>query len=289
MPPSVNIVNKKAGISSWLYHHFVAKKMMTPVGYILLGLLGILIAYISAYIDYRTVFISAAAFVGLVLAVACVLHPYFGFYSTIIISTLIFTPERLLGISLPFGIGVEVYTYLTLLGVLTRGYAKQEIHREFWRHPITIGLIILLGFYTLEAINPSMQSMIGWFNYYRKFVSFLAFYFISYCLLNSKESILTFLRFWMFFTPLLALYACKQQWFGFFNWELNWILADEKRLELLFQHGLMRKFSLLPDPAASGVLFAAMVAFTLIIAIRTSNKKIKWWLYLSTSTFNDVL
>src|SRR2546421_4612814 len=226
MSPSVNIVNKGTGLNNWLYHHFIIKKMMTPVGYLLLALVGILIAYVSAYINYHLVFYIAAGFIGLVLAVVCILHPYFGFYSSIIVSTLIFTPERLFGISLPFGIGVEVYTYFTLLGVLTKGYAKQEIQREFWSHPVTIGLIILLAFYSLEAVNPSMQSMVGWSNYYRKFLSFLAFYFISYCLLNSKESIRFFLRFWLFFTPLLALYACKQQWFGLFNWELQWILAD---------------------------------------------------------------
>src|SRR4030088_2201985 len=121
MPSSVNIVNKGTGLNSWLYHHFISKRMMTPVGYFLLALLGILIAYISAYIDYHLVFYIAVGFIGLVLAIACILHPYFGFYSTIIVSTLIFTPERLFGLSLPYGIGVEIYTYFTLLGVFTKG------------------------------------------------------------------------------------------------------------------------------------------------------------------------
>jgi hypothetical protein len=121
--------------------------------------------------------------------------------------------------------------------------------------------------------------MVGWFNYFRKYISFLAFYFISYCLLNSREKIISFLKFWIYFSVILAAYACKQQWFGYSNWELNWIMADDKRFELLWQHGLLRKFSILPDPAASGVLFSAMMIFSLIIAIRTSNKKWKWWLY----------
>jgi len=280
MPSAVNILSNRSGIGHWFHYHFITKKLMSPVGFILLALIGVGIAYLSASISYKMAFVAVAAVVGLVLAVACMLYPYFGFYFCIVLSTLIFTPERLLGLYLPFGIVVEVYTYFTLLGVFTQNYAKTEITREFWRHPITIMLILFLGFYTIEAVNPSPHSMVGWFNYYRKYISFLAFYFISFCLLNSKERIQFFLRFWVWFVALLALYACKQQWMGFSNWEINWIMADEKRYELLWQHGLLRKFSILPDPAASGVLFSAMVVFSLILAIRTSNKKFKWSLYV---------
>jgi hypothetical protein len=279
MPSATNILSNRSGIGHWLHHHFITKKMMTPVGFIFVGLLAILVGYMAATISYKMSFVMVAAFIGLGLAVACVLYPYFGFYFTIVLSTLIFTPERLLGIFFPFGIVVELYTYLTVLGVLTQNYAKQEINREFWRHPITVMMLLLLGFYTLQAVNPSPHSMVGWFNYYRKYLSFLAFYFIAYCLLNSRERIRYFIMFWMWFAAILAAYAVKQQWMGFSNWELTWIMADEKRLELLWQHGLLRKFSILPDPAASGVLFSAMMMFSLIIAIRTSNKKLKYLLY----------
>ena len=279
MPSAANILSNRSGIGHWLHHHFITKKMMSPIGFIFIGLLGVAVAYLSAFISYKMSFVMVAGVVGLVLAVACILHPYFGFYFTIVVSTLIFTPERMFGIIFPLGIVIEIYTYCTLLGVLTQQYAKEEIHREFWKHPITIMLILLLGFYALQAVNPSPHSMIGWLNYFRKYVSFLAFYFISYCLLNSREKIRFFIMFWIYFAVLLAAYACKQQWFGFSNWEITWIMADEKRFELLWQHGLLRKFSILSDPAASGVLFSAMMILSLIIALRTSNQKLKWLLY----------
>src|SRR3954471_3859099 len=280
MPSAANILSNRSGPWHWVYRQLITKKLMSPFGFILLALIAIGVAYLSAYVSYKMAFVTVAAAIGLVMAVACTLYPYFGFYFCIILSTLIFTPERMFGIALPFGIAVEIFTYFTLLGVLTQHFAKEEIQREFWKHPVTIMLIILLGFYILEAANPSPHSMLGWFNYFRKYISFLAFYFISYCLLNSREAIQGFLRFWIWFSLILAAYACKQQWFGYSNWELNWIMADDKRLELLWQHGLLRKFSILPDPAASGVLFAAMMIFTLIIALRTSNKKMKGWFYL---------
>jgi len=266
-------------LKGWLRYHFLEKKLNTWLGYLLIGMLAVMIAYVSVFVSYKLAFVIASVFVFVVLGVACVLFPYFGFYFSIVLSCLIFTPERAIGLSLPFGMGIEVFSYLTLLGAITQGYARREINREFWYHPVTIMMIILFGYFTIQAVNPSLMSKMGWFNYWRKFISFFAFYFLTYCLLNSKERIRTFIWFWVFLIPALALYAVKQQVAGFFDWEMKWIMADEKRAELLFQQGLMRKFSILSDPAASGVLFAAFMVTLLVIAIRTSVKKYKWWLY----------
>jgi putative inorganic carbon (hco3(-)) transporter len=246
----------------WLRYHIVEKRLNTPVGYAMMGLAAIAIAYLSVFVSYKLVLGIAAIFLFSVIGVCCVLYPYFGYYTTITVSSMIFSPERLIGLALPFGFAIEILTYLTLLGALTQSYARQEIDRKFWRHPVTVCMIIFLMFFTLQAVNPSLQSRLGWFNYYRKFISFFAFYFLTYCLLNSKEKIQFFLKYWVIHIAFLALYACKQQWLGFFGWELNWIFSDEKRVELLYQQGLMRKFSLLSDPAASGVLFSAFMVFT---------------------------
>jgi len=279
MPSAANILSNRSGVGHWFYRQLVTKRLMNPLGFLLLASIAVGVAYMSAFVSYKSPFAIVAVLIGIVCAVACALYPYFGFYFCIIFSTLIFTPERLVGVMLPLGIAVEVFTYFTLLGVLTQNYAKKEIGREYWKHPITIMMIIFVGYYLLESVNPSPHSMVGWFNYFRKYPSFFAFYFISYCLLNTKERITTFLKFWIYFPVVLAAYACKQQWLGYSNWEMNWIMADSNRFELLWQQGLLRKFSILPDPAASGVLFAAIVIFTLILAIKTSNKKWKYWLY----------
>lgn len=263
----------------WLRHNLIEKRFNSPVGYLAIGLVAVAVAYISVFVSYKTALMMGTLMLMVVIGVACVLYPYFGYYTTITVSSIIFTPERAIGLSLPFGFAIEILTYLTLLGALTQSYAKQEIDRTFWRHPLTVMMIILLLFFTVQAVNPSLQSRLGWFNYYRKFISFFAFYFLTYCLLNSKDKIRFFIKYWVIHISLLALYACKQQWLGFFDWEWNWITADSERMQLLFQQGLMRKFSLLSDPAASGVLFSAFMVMLLILGLRTSNKKHKYWLY----------
>jgi putative inorganic carbon (hco3(-)) transporter len=244
--------------AKWLRYHIFEKRLNTYVGYFLMAAMAVGVAYMSVFMSYKGTLMFTGVFAFAVVGVACVLFPYFGYYVTIIVSCLIFSPERAFGLALPYGFAIEIYSYLTLLGVITQGYARRQIDRSFWRHPITVCLIVYLLFFTMQAVNPSLQSKLGWFNYYRKFISFFAFYFITYCLLNSKEHIRFFLKFWVVLITFLALYACKQQWLGFFGWETNWIFSDEKRLELLYQQGLMRKFSILSDPAASGVLFSSL-------------------------------
>jgi putative inorganic carbon (hco3(-)) transporter len=266
--------------AKWLRYHIFEKRLNTYVGYFLMAAMAVGVAYMSVFMSYKGTLMFTGVFAFAVVGVACVLFPYFGYYVTIIVSCLIFSPERAFGLALPYGFAIEIYSYLTLLGVITQGYARRQIDRSFWRHPITVCLIVYLLFFTMQAVNPSLQSKLGWFNYYRKFISFFAFYFITYCLLNSKEHIRFFLKFWVVLITFLALYACKQQWLGFFGWETNWIFSDEKRLELLYQQGLMRKFSILSDPAASGVLFSSFMVFLLVFGLRTSNQKHKYWLYL---------
>jgi cell division protein FtsW (lipid II flippase) len=78
-------------------------------------------------------------------------------------------------------------------------------------------------------------------------------------------------------STLLALYACKQQWFGYAGFELRWI-GTGGGLDLLLQAGLLRKFSVFSDPATSGILFACISVLCIILFIRTKNKNERLWL-----------
>ncbi|HKP31429.1 MAG TPA: O-antigen ligase family protein [Chitinophagaceae bacterium] len=271
--------NNRFSLAGWLRYHFITRKLNSVVGYLFIALLGVGVAYISANFSYKLAFVAVAGFIGLLLAVATVLYPYFGFYWCIVLSTLIFSPERMFNLPFAYGLVVEMYTYLTVLGVLTQQYAKQQVHREFWRHPITIMLIILFLYYTAQVANPSMFSKLGWFNYWRKYISFVAFFLVAYSLMNTKKHVRFFVKFWIIFATVLALYTIKQHVLGFAGWELNWVMADKDRYDLFFQQGFIRKFSILADPASAGAFFAAFAVFILIIALRTHEKKHKYWLY----------
>ena len=85
-----------------------------------------------------------------------------------------------------------------------------------------------------------------------------------------------FVRFMIGLSTLLALYACKQQWFGYAGFELR-AIGTGYGYQLLYQGGMLRKFSVLSDPASSGILFAAVSILSLILLYRNRDRRSRIW------------
>jgi hypothetical protein len=141
-------------------------------------------------------------------------------------------------------------------------------------------LYILFAYYIIELFNPEMFSSLGWFSFFRKQMSYFVFFYICYCLFDSREKIIYFIRFMIILSTILALYACKQQYFGYAGFELRWI-GTGSGYSLLFQGGMLRKFSVFSDPATSGILFASITVLCIILLFRSNNKKERIWLALA--------
>jgi putative inorganic carbon (hco3(-)) transporter len=267
-----------------IWYHFIEKKLNTGLGYLLVFVMGTAVAYGTTLLDYRIGPIIVGIVGSIMLVIAFLKFPYFGFYFTIAYSAVIVELMRL--IDLPFGIFIDPMTALVLLGTILKYDLSSQIDKKFWTNPISIALYILFGYYLIEAFNPAMYSRLGWISFFRKQISFYIFYFIAYCLLNSKERIINFLYFTIGLSTVLAAYACKQQWLGYADFEMRAILkGGPMAYQLLFQGGLLRKFSTLADPATSGILFAATAMQCIILLIRDSNKKRRLW-WLIAAVFN---
>jgi putative inorganic carbon (HCO3(-)) transporter len=271
-----NVLNKTSeAISSWLRYHFLEKKMGTPVGIAVLG-------FIAIYLSYLTVLVSAAissaivvGVAGLLLFALCILYPYIGFYTTYAITILLMLPSRLSNAfaSVPAGLIPEYLGYLALLGVITRQEYKKEITGKFWSSTLTTWMIVLFVYWILEIANPAMNSKFGWFQFFRKQVSFGAFFYMSYCFFNSRKAIKFFVNFWVVLSSIEAIYVCKQQWLGFFSFEYNWLVADPERYDLFVNGGFVRRFGLMSDPAAAGIFSACSTAFILGLALRATKTR----------------
>lgn len=259
-----------ASVSEWLHYHVVVRKLATPFGIAMLGFITIFVTYVTVLVDVK-LGTGLVATVGIVLlCLLCIVYPYFGFYTSFVVSLFLNLPGRI-SISagmLPTGLIPEYLAYLTLLGILTRQQYRKEITSKFWSYPITLWMMILLCYLLLEVVNPAASSKLGWFNFFRKQVSFMAFFYISYCFFNSKKAIFQFTRFWIILSTIEALYACKQQWFGFFDFEYLWLISDQKRFELFVNFGFVRRFGLLSDPASAGILYSCSTVLLLVFALR---------------------
>jgi hypothetical protein len=271
---------KDFSLRQWFRYHFIEKKLDTRFGYIFFTVIGLPMAYGIVAFDLNTgpvVVVVAAAFL---LFIGLMKSSFFGFYFLIAFSSLTITIDRLVTLPVPAGNAIELITYLSLLSLVLKHELKKNIDGRFWTNPITISLYFIFAYYIVELFNPEMLSPMGWFSFFRKQVSYFIFYYICYCMLDSRARIIYFVRFMIVLSSILALYACKQQWFGYAGFELRWI-GTGNGYTLLFQGGMLRKFSVFSDPATSGILFAGISLLTVILLYRSNNKKEKYWLGLA--------
>jgi len=275
MGKTVHINNSSTG--QWLRHQFLEKKLNTGFGYLFLGIVAILLVYGIVAIDKFTGPIVLAVVGGILLSVMNFKNAYFGFYFLIGFSSITVTIDRIVELPLPSGTLIEIFTYLLLLSVLLKFELRKNMNLLFWTNPITIGLFILFAYYLVELFNPEMFSSLGWFSFFRKQLSYFIFYYLCYCLLDSRERIIFFVRFMIALSTVAALYACKQQWFGYSGFELRWI-GTGNGYTLLLQAGMLRKFSFFSDPATSGILFAGISMLCVILIFRSTNNREKKWL-----------
>jgi hypothetical protein len=240
--------------------------------------------YFTVLVDYRigpAVVISLGFILVLILLLK---YPYFGFYFLISFSSITTTIDRLVELPLASGVFVDVLLCFEFISVISKHRLKKNIDRRFWSNPVSIVLIALFAYYLVELFNPAMLGPLGWLSFMRKQISYLIFFYICYCLLDSRARIIFFVRFMMLLGTLLAMYACKQQWFGYAGFELR-AIGTGSGLALLLQGGLLRKFSVFSDPATSGILFASISMVCIILFIRTNKRKEKFWL-ASAAVFN---
>jgi putative inorganic carbon (hco3(-)) transporter len=275
--------NNSSSVAGWLRENFYTRRFNSLPGWITIALVGILLGFLGNTVDQKIPLFIVAGVAGILFILISFKYPEVVYY-TFIFSILIFTlPTRLFGIQIPLGMAIEPVGYLCIFTTINQQYKKKTETNAFWKNPISIMMIVLFIFFLLEAINPEKRQMGGWFSYVRKQLLYILFYYCTYLVMDSYKKIKRFFKCWIVIALIVAFWALKQQFLGFTAFEDAWIHSDPVITELLFQAGMFRKFSLLPDPASFGVMSASSALFTLVLAIRISNKKKKYFLLAATA------
>ena len=263
-------------VRNWLKYQFFEKKLNTVLGFMIFMVLAIVTSYTTAVIDYKIGIVIVMFFVALLVLIAFFKFPYFGFYFLIAYSSIIPAIDRILNLPVLTVILVEALSYLMLLVIFFNYDLRKKVDPRFWSNPIMIGLYILFAYYVIELFNPDMTGTLGWFSFFRKQLSYVMFCYMCYSLFHTKKATVFFIYFMIGFSTALALYACKQQFLGYADFEMRSIIQTGG-YHLLLQGGLLRKFSVFTDPANSGILFAAVAMLSIVLFIRDNNIKHKFW------------
>jgi putative inorganic carbon (HCO3(-)) transporter len=259
-------------LQNMLYRVFIEQKFNSWPGYVVFGFLAMLFALLV-----QEDIVLGVGFFGILAAlcivVVCLTHVEAGFYLLIFYGFFSYYFSRLLFHGeLSVGIFFDSLVLLIFLGlIVNRGKFKLNL-RMFLKIPLVAFILMTLCFNVVEMFNPnSMGASSTNILALRKFIGYVLILFTAYSLFDNYRNIRRYLIYILFVAVLSALYGCIQQWHGYFNFELEQIMADPRAFGLLFVNGEFRKFSTMSDPSSFGILMSGCAIFFLIIGIYEKN------------------
>jgi len=258
----MNATRSISTVKSWLVRQVLFQKMNNPLGYALMLIGALVLAYLLSMLPLKFAMLAVVGLVAIPVVVGCFVDLYFG------ITVMLFA-AFLLGLvakytNAPIGTALDGLLVLMLVGLLARLIKERDL--SFAKNPVSIFIFAWIYYNVLQVINPWAASKIAWVYTVRTVALLLAMYFIACYAFSSYKRILNTLKVILFLGLLSALYSLKQEFVGFTDAELTWLHADEERFMLIFQWDRMRVFSFFSDPTTFGILMGYMSLFALILA-----------------------
>lgn len=273
--PRTETINQKTSLTNRIMRFgkktILHEKLNNWLGYTLVFSLAIFIGYLMAFKPILGLGFTGLSF-GFAIVLVCILNAEAGLYINMIYSFLISHFNRLLfDDTLQVGVISDILVGATFLGFLVRNINLKNSFSQFTQTSVVALLLLVYSYTAIEVFNPNGSSLTGWFPAFRKILGTLLLLFISFNVLTNKERIIRFIRVLFFLCLTTAIYACIQQWHGFFQFELNWLQADEKRFRMTYVNGGARKMSFMPDALSLSIIMAICSVF--FIGIASSLKK----------------
>lgn len=272
--------NHKNGFLKKMKKEIFSKQLVTPVGLTFLGLIAIFFGFLAS----ENMVVLCFALIGLLMAALiiniCIFKPLKGYYLVILIAFFADYPSRLLNVGLPISTFVEVLILFLFIGVMWAGKSDSNQKGNLLASPLAVIYFITYIYFLIQFFNPNMISIGGYLFGFKRITVFLLFFILTYKLINTPERFKFFLKFWLVLAFITALYACSQQWFGYIPFEYAWVTKDPHEFGLLFQGGVIRKFSFLDGVVTFGAFSGSTAIIILILAMNEKKKHLKWKLYL---------
>ncbi len=185
--------------------------------------------------------------IGLPFASSIVLYPKFGVVVLLISVYLLMLISRI-GVNFPLGTLIDGLQFLLIIGFFIR--QKQHPNWEIFKNPITYLILTWIGYNFLQFFNPTAESRLSWVFTIRSVATVMLMYFVFMTQIRTVSFIRLILKIWIGLAFFAALYAFKQEHFGFFKFEEDYLHSDPNIGQLLFIAGHWRKFSIFSDPVA---------------------------------------
>ena len=250
------------GLKDWLVRQVLYQKLDNPLGYALMVLFALGLAFVLSMLPLKFAFLFVAGILAVPAVIGCFVNLSVGIIVMLVAAFLLGLVAKYT--DAPIGTALDGLLVLMLVGMLVRLIKEKDF--SFAKSPISIFIFAWIYYNLLEVLNPWAQSRIAWVYTVRTVALLLSLYFIACYTFSSYRRIVNTLKVILILGFISALYSLKQEWFGFSNAETTWLHADEERFMLIFQWDRMRVFSFFSDPTTFGILMGYMSMLCLVFA-----------------------
>lgn len=173
----------------------------------------------------------------------------------------------------PIGLALDGYVFLVAIGVVLRFCRPDNDERRSWHHPIVMVVLLYEAYQVVDAFNPNSLSWLFSTYAVRETLPMISVFLLTILVVNTQKRLKHFISLWLVLTAIVALYAIKQQFFGYYWRETVWMYSTAGQVWTTAE-GVPRVFSTMnPDTAGLTMAFGITLGFALLFApIRTGLK-----------------
>ncbi|MGX5690770.1 O-antigen ligase family protein [Arcticibacter tournemirensis] len=270
--PSYLKKRKEEGLRDAFKRIVLEEKLKNSWGYAFFALCSLSIGAAIAYSGIVSAAIILAVIVGPPLVYGVVMYPKFGIIVLIIAAYLIMWIYRM-GVTFPLGTLMDGLQALLILGFFIK--QKKSPNWKMFKDPVGIIILVWVSYNILQFANPTAESRLAWVYTVRAVAIVMLMYFVFSYHITTVAFIKLILKVWIALAFFAAIYALKQEYLGFFEFEKRG-LDDPHVRNLLFIGGHWRKFSIFSDPVAFSynMVTACIFCVTLLFGPVSRPKKI---------------
>lgn len=274
MPNSDTLIRVTwASFSKVVREKILHEKLCNPIGFLILTACGVLISLAISKLGIIAGVFILVFLIGLPILYAMVAIPKFGIIILLISAYFVMLVIRTGIVPFQLGVLMDAFQLLLLIGFIYR----QKFTKDWsmMKHPISVMILIWITYNVIELVNPTSESMLAWLYTVRSVAAVMLTFFLFMYYIDSVKYIKLILKIWISLSTFAALYAVKQQYFGFFQFEKD-TLSDPLIILLYFINGSWRKFSIFSDPVAFAynMVISSILCFVLLLQQKALIKKI---------------
>jgi hypothetical protein len=250
------------GLKAWLYRQIMGEKLDNPLGYMILAAFALAFGGLVPILGVKGGMMIIAGLLGVPALLLCMFNQQFGVCFTLLIAFFVNYFSKIN--SAPLGTSLDGLLLLMCFGI----FIGQVLRKDwgFIRDPISTWLMIWMYYCFVQGLNPSAESKAAWGFSVRAVAVLNLVYFIAAYSMNTLSKVKFMMKWLLGLAGIACLYAFKQEYIGFSDAEMGWLMADPERYQLFFQWGRMRIFSIFSDPMTFGIMMTYMGIFCFIMA-----------------------